>query len=205
MNRTATNVTDVAGRVLISILFLVSGFGKIAGYAGTQAYMAAMGVPGALLPIVIALAPGVIVGTVLVSMVNPDWLKFITYVTLLPLILLQAAGFRRPLQSANLAFVSTVMFDARETFPDAASRDCLAETTTCFASIHFDLAHQANGATLGHAQAAAGSALFADHLADAVDHDRVDEAEHDRRHQLVVLPAVGMHHGDDKVRVLAAP
>jgi len=59
------------------------------------------------MPIVIALAPGVVFGTMLVSMVNSDWLKFITYVTLLPLILLQAAGFRRPIQSersAGLAF-----------------------------------------------------------------------------------------------------
>ena len=59
------------------------------------------------LPIVIALLPGVVVGTMLVSQVNSDWLKFITYVTLLPLILLQAAGFRRPIRSersAGLAF-----------------------------------------------------------------------------------------------------
>jgi len=59
------------------------------------------------LPIVIALLPGVVVGTLLVSQVNSDWLKFITYVTLLPLILLQAAGFRRPIRSersAGLAF-----------------------------------------------------------------------------------------------------
>lgn len=58
MNDTATNATDLAGRVLISILFLVSGFGKIAGYAGTLGYMAAKGVPGALLPLVIALEIG---------------------------------------------------------------------------------------------------------------------------------------------------
>ncbi len=59
------------------------------------------------LPIVVALLPGVVVGTMLVSQVNSDWLKFITYVTLLPLILLQAAGFRRPIRSersAGLAF-----------------------------------------------------------------------------------------------------
>ena len=30
------------------------------------------------MPIVIALAPGVVVGTLLVSMVNSDWLKLIT-------------------------------------------------------------------------------------------------------------------------------
>ena len=54
-------------------------------------------------PIVVALAPGILVGTLAVSAVNPDWLKFITYITLLPLILLQAAGFRRPIQSERAA------------------------------------------------------------------------------------------------------
>lgn len=49
------NLADLAGRVLLSAIFLVSGFGKIGGYAGTAAYMASQGVPGALLPAVIAL------------------------------------------------------------------------------------------------------------------------------------------------------
>ena len=43
-----------AGRVLISLIFIQSGWGKIAGYAGTQAYMESAGVPGFLLPLVIA-------------------------------------------------------------------------------------------------------------------------------------------------------
>lgn len=51
------------------------------------------------LPIVIGLVPGVAVGTMLVSEVNPGWLKFITFLALLPLILLQAAGLRRPIRS----------------------------------------------------------------------------------------------------------
>jgi putative oxidoreductase len=42
------------GRVLISLMFVTSGFSKISGYAATQGYMEAMGVPGALLPLVIA-------------------------------------------------------------------------------------------------------------------------------------------------------
>lgn len=46
--------------------------------------------------------------------------------------------FRRPLPSTNLKFLSTVMWDGRETFADQ--------------TIHFDLSHQANGATQGHAQ-----------------------------------------------------
>jgi putative oxidoreductase len=42
-----------AGRVLIALMFVMSGFGKIADYAGTQGYMEMMGVPGALLPLAI--------------------------------------------------------------------------------------------------------------------------------------------------------
>ena len=43
--------------------------------------------------------PGVAFGTMLVSEVNPAWLKFATFIALLPLILLQAAGYRRPIKS----------------------------------------------------------------------------------------------------------
>jgi hypothetical protein len=62
--------------------------------------------------------------------------------------------FRRPLPSTNLKFLSTVMFDGRETFKDPTSQDCIVGTTNCFASLHFDLADQSNAATTGHAQAA---------------------------------------------------
>ena len=48
------NLAEVSGRVLLAAIFILSGFTKITGYAGTQGYMEAMGVPGALLPIVIA-------------------------------------------------------------------------------------------------------------------------------------------------------
>ena len=54
---------DLAGRVLLVILFLLAGFSKIGGYAGTQAYMQSAGVPGALLPLVILTEIG---GSVLV-------------------------------------------------------------------------------------------------------------------------------------------
>jgi putative oxidoreductase len=46
---------NVAGRVLLAHIFVLSGWTKIGGYAATQAYMAAMGVPGAVLPLVIAI------------------------------------------------------------------------------------------------------------------------------------------------------
>lgn len=62
--------------------------------------------------------------------------------------------FRRPVPATNLTFLSTVMWDGRETFKDAASTDCILGTANCFASIHFDLGDQANSATTGHAQGA---------------------------------------------------
>ena len=55
---TTQNTADLFGRILISLIFLLSGLHKIGGYEATQGYMAAMGVPGALLPIVIALEVG---------------------------------------------------------------------------------------------------------------------------------------------------
>ncbi len=48
------NLSTLVGRALISILFIMSGFGKIGGYEGMQGYMESVGVPGLLLPAVIA-------------------------------------------------------------------------------------------------------------------------------------------------------
>ncbi len=53
--------------------------------------------------------------------------------------------FRRPLPSSNLRFLSTVMWDGRETFKDPS-------LPSGFASLHFDLADQSNAATKAHAQ-----------------------------------------------------
>ncbi|EOL9071831.1 DoxX family protein [Cronobacter turicensis] len=48
----------LVARILMPILFIVSGWGKITGYAGTQQYMEAMGVPGFILPLVVLLEFG---------------------------------------------------------------------------------------------------------------------------------------------------
>jgi len=51
---TVQNFAELGGRVLLSSLFLVSGIAKIGGYTGIEAYMTSVGVPAALLPLVIA-------------------------------------------------------------------------------------------------------------------------------------------------------
>ena len=58
-----------------------------------------------VMPMVIGLVPGVIIGTAIVAQVNPGWLRFNTFLILLPLILLQAAGYRRPIKSERPALL----------------------------------------------------------------------------------------------------
>jgi uncharacterized protein len=59
-----------------------------------------------MMPMVIGLVPGVIIGTAIVAQVHSGWLRFVTFIGLLPLILLQAAGYRRPIKSErSVSFV----------------------------------------------------------------------------------------------------
>ncbi|MBZ0168157.1 Sulfite exporter TauE/SafE [Candidatus Methylomirabilis lanthanidiphila] len=55
-----------------------------------------------VLPIVCGLIPGIIGGSYVLSTASPEWIKLITYLVVLPLILLQAAGVRRPIRSERL-------------------------------------------------------------------------------------------------------
>ncbi len=50
-------------------------------------------------PILVGLIPGIVIGSFLLNSLNPDVLKFWTYVVLVPLILSQAAGYRRPINA----------------------------------------------------------------------------------------------------------
>jgi putative oxidoreductase len=52
------DVSVLIARILMPILFIVAGWGKITAYSGTQQYMEAMGVPGFLLPLTILLEFG---------------------------------------------------------------------------------------------------------------------------------------------------
>jgi uncharacterized protein len=56
-----------------------------------------------VVPVMMGLAPGVMAGTLVVSLVNPSWLKLSTFALLLPVILVQAVGVRRPIRSERSA------------------------------------------------------------------------------------------------------
>ncbi len=60
VNKPAVSATlIVVARIMAAAIFIIAGYGKLgAGYAATQGYMSAMGVPGGLIPLVIALELG---------------------------------------------------------------------------------------------------------------------------------------------------
>jgi uncharacterized membrane protein YfcA len=63
------------------------------------------GVPAVLkrvFPILIGLLPGIAAGAFVLASVEPSWIKLGTYTIILPLILVQAAGWRRPIRSTWL-------------------------------------------------------------------------------------------------------
>jgi putative oxidoreductase len=49
---------DLTARLAIAQIFMLAGINQISGYAGSQAYLQSAGVPGNLLPLVIALELG---------------------------------------------------------------------------------------------------------------------------------------------------
>jgi len=53
-------------------------------------------------PILVGLLPGIAVGASVLTSLEPGWVKLGTYIVILPLILIQAAGWRRPIRSTWL-------------------------------------------------------------------------------------------------------
>jgi len=77
----ANNAAAALGRLLLSVIFLVSGFKKLTTFGGTAAYMASQGLPmpeiAALVAVVVECAGGVLVlvgyQTRLVGLVMAAW------------------------------------------------------------------------------------------------------------------------------------
>ncbi len=49
------SLVSLVARILLSAIFVTAGINKVSGYAATQSYMESHGLPGTLLPAVIAL------------------------------------------------------------------------------------------------------------------------------------------------------
>lgn len=64
MNNSALgNAVGLAARILLAVIFVVAGFGKLADPAGTAGYMSSMGVPGFLVwpTIILELGGGILI------------------------------------------------------------------------------------------------------------------------------------------------
>jgi len=90
----------LASRVLNPALVLVEV--AINVYVLAVSWRSALPALRRALPIIIGLFPGVAVGSLYVASVSPDYVKLATYCLLLPLILFQAAGVRRPIRSERV-------------------------------------------------------------------------------------------------------
>ena len=84
-----------ANRILNPALVLIEVFINLYVLVINRASLPA--VARRVYPILIGLLPGVALGSYLLASIHPAWLKFTTYSFLLPLILIQAAGVRRPI------------------------------------------------------------------------------------------------------------
>jgi len=96
--------SELAGRILLSAMFLISGLGKAGSYAATVGYMSEAGVPGALLPLVIATE---VVGAIAIIV---GWKTRITAFLLAGFTLLTAFFFHNNLgdQTQTLMFLKNV-------------------------------------------------------------------------------------------------
>ncbi|MBP6058695.1 MAG: DoxX family protein [Nitrosomonas sp.] len=97
-------ISQFIARVFLGQIFLLSGLFKISGYAGTQGYMEAMGVPGMLLPLVIALEVGG--GLAIIA----GWQTRLTAVALAVFTLVAAAIFHNNLadQTQMIMFMKNI-------------------------------------------------------------------------------------------------
>lgn len=93
MNTNLQNAVALVGRILLALIFIISGYGKIGGYAGTAGYMASKGMPlvDVLLPLTILVELG---GGLLVAIGwKARWAAALIFLFLIPVTLV----FHNPL------------------------------------------------------------------------------------------------------------
>lgn len=68
-----SNAFSLLGRILIALLFIPAGFGKIAGFAGTVAYASSVGMPLPQLGVAVALLVEIVGGLALLVGWQTRW------------------------------------------------------------------------------------------------------------------------------------
>lgn len=84
MNTSLNNVSTLAGRALLALIFIVSGFGKITGFAGTAGFMASKGMPMAEVLLVGAIAVEFLGGLMLLVGWKARWAALAIFLFIIP-------------------------------------------------------------------------------------------------------------------------
>ena len=84
MNPNIQATAALVGRVLLAIIFIKSGFGKITGFEGTAAYMASKGLPMTELLLAATIAIELLGGIMLVVGYKARWAALAIFLWLIP-------------------------------------------------------------------------------------------------------------------------
>ena len=74
----------LAGRILLALIFIISGFGKITGFEGTVGYIASKGLPLPQLGAIGALAVELVGGILLIAGCQARWAATAIFLYLIP-------------------------------------------------------------------------------------------------------------------------
>ncbi len=84
MNTSLNNASSLAGRALLALIFIVSGFGKITGFAGTAGFMASKGMPMAEVLLAGAIAVEFLGGLMLLVGWKARWAALAIFLFIIP-------------------------------------------------------------------------------------------------------------------------
>ena len=94
MNQNMQNSTALAGRILLALIFVLSGFNKITGFDGTAAYMASAGLPFTKVLLVLTIAVELGGGLLIMLGWKARWVALVVFLFLIPVTLV----FHNPAQ-----------------------------------------------------------------------------------------------------------
>ena len=86
-NPTLTNTAALVGRILLAVIFIKSGWGKIGGFEGTAGYMASKGLPMAQVLLVATILLELGAGILLVVGYKARWAALLFALFLVPVTL----------------------------------------------------------------------------------------------------------------------
>jgi putative oxidoreductase len=101
MNQNVQNAAALAGRILLALIFVLSGFNKIGGFNGTLGYMASAGLPFPSLLLVLTILMELGGGLLLVVGWQTRWVALAFFLWLIPVTLVFHTASHNPAEAQN--------------------------------------------------------------------------------------------------------